>query len=151
VAFASHLCSQGHDVLVQPYVESVDRHGEIGVYFFGGEPSHAVRKGAILHAGRPPADDYQLAIGQSVEAVALDDSPVAFARAALEAVPNAGDLLYARVDCVRGADGEDLILEVELIEPALFLATADGAAARFASAVAAWIGSATKWDASAGH
>ncbi len=139
MAFASRLRTQGHDVLAQPYVESVDRQGEIGVYFFGGEPSHAVRKGAILHAGRPPAEDYKLAIGQSVDAVALDDAPVMFAREVLGAVPNAADLLYARVDCVRGADGEHLILEVELIEPALFLATDDGAAARFASAVAAWI------------
>jgi O-ureido-D-serine cyclo-ligase len=46
-----------------------------------------------------------------------------------------GTLLYARVDVVEGADGEPLVLEVELTEPSLFFAHATGAAERFAGAV----------------
>jgi hypothetical protein len=46
-------------------------------------------------------------------------------------------LLYARVDMVTLADGRPAVLEVELAEPAFFLATAPGAANRFARAVLA--------------
>ena len=45
-----------------------------------------------------------------------------------------GDLAYARVDLVRGADGPQL-LELELTEPSLFFAQAPGSAERFAAAI----------------
>ena len=46
-------------------------------------------------------------------------------------------MLYARVDVVAGDDGRDLLLELELTEPSLFLPQAPEAAQRFAGAVAA--------------
>jgi hypothetical protein len=45
--------------------------------------------------------------------------------------------LYARVDLAAGASGEPLLLELEAIEPALYLGTAPGASERFAAAVRA--------------
>jgi hypothetical protein len=46
-----------------------------------------------------------------------------------------GAPLYARVDLVPGADGEPVLLELELTEPSLFLATDAGAPARVAAAI----------------
>ena len=39
---------------------------------------------------------------------------------------------YARVDLVPGANGEPLVIELELTEPSLFLGTAPGSAQRLA-------------------
>ncbi|GAA2163538.1 hypothetical protein [Actinomadura napierensis] len=39
----------------------------------------------------------------------------------LAAVPGGHDLLYARVDLIPGPDGEPLLIELELTEPALYL------------------------------
>jgi hypothetical protein len=59
----------------------------------------------------------------------------------MDALPfDRDDLLYARVDLVPGDDGRPLVLEVELVEPSLFLRFDDGAADRFARAIASWCG-----------
>jgi hypothetical protein len=44
-------------------------------------------------------------------------------------------LLYARIDLLRGDDAEPCLLELELTEPSLFFAYADGAADRFVAAL----------------
>ena len=136
-AFAQSLLDQGHDILVQPYVSSVDRVGESAVYFFGGRVSHAISKGPILERDAPPRPDASLAHGQEYGPLALDDAPVAFAQSVLDAI--AGPLLYARVDCVTDDAGNDVVIEVELVEPALFLDTALHAAVHFADAVVDWL------------
>jgi len=46
-----------------------------------------------------------------------------------------GPTVYARVDVIDGDDGTPLVAELELVEPSLFLTTADGAADRFVEAV----------------
>jgi hypothetical protein len=138
-AFVHQLAARG-DVLVQPYLPTVDAEGEIAVFFFGGQPSHAVRKGAVLRHTRPPAEDYALAIEQSVDPLALADAPTAFARSVLDALPGSSLPLYARVDCVHDGDGGQILLEIELIEPSLFLSLNVGAADRFAAAVVTWLG-----------
>ena len=139
-SFADELLARGEDVLAQPYVPSVDERGEIGVYFFGGEPSHAIGKGAILRPGSPPVPDNRLAAGQSVVPLDLRSAPVEFASSVLDAVPQRDELLYARIDCVIDEGGLPLVLEVEVVEPALFLETAPGSADRFATAVVRWLG-----------
>jgi hypothetical protein len=45
--------------------------------------------------------------------------------------------LYGRVDLLAGPDGEPTLLELELVEPALYLSEAPGAAARLAAAIMA--------------
>ncbi|HVT76118.1 MAG TPA: hypothetical protein VHD87_03745 [Acidimicrobiales bacterium] len=136
--FAEALLAQGHDVLVQQYVATVDAVGERGVFFFGGEPSHAIRKGAILERDAAPRADASLGQGQASEALALADAPVAFARSVLDVIGE--PLLYARVDCVTDDAGADRVIEVELVEPYLFLVTDPPAADRFVAAVVAWLG-----------
>jgi hypothetical protein len=46
-----------------------------------------------------------------------------------------GDQLYARVDLLPGPDGP-VVVELELVEPSLFLGDGEGSAARFAAAIA---------------
>jgi glutathione synthase/RimK-type ligase-like ATP-grasp enzyme len=115
-------------LMVQPFVDAVQAEGEWSLIFVDGEFSHAVIK-------RPAAGDFRVQIehGGSADPVRPDPGLVAEARAALEAAP--GRTLYARVDgCV--VDGRFLVMELELLEPHLFLGTAPGAAERLAGAVA---------------
>jgi glutathione synthase/RimK-type ligase-like ATP-grasp enzyme len=139
LAFVGELAATGADVLVQPYLPSVDEEGEIAVFFFGGAASHAARKGPILQPGADPVSDYALVFQQSREPLDLEAAPTTFARSVLETVPQSSSVLYARVDCVADGSGGEVLLEVEMVEPSLFLVTSDGAAGRFASAVADWL------------
>jgi glutathione synthase/RimK-type ligase-like ATP-grasp enzyme len=122
----------GIDFLVQPFVPEIVSAGEWSLLYFGGEFSHAVIK-------RPAAGDYrvQSEYGGSVEAVQPDVATLAAAAAALAAVDTRGhgELAYARVDGVVSA-GRFLIMELELIEPFLFLAGQAHAAERLAQHLA---------------
>jgi glutathione synthase/RimK-type ligase-like ATP-grasp enzyme len=120
-------------VLVQPLVDVIADEGEWSIVFIGGEYSHAVLK-------RPRSGDFRVQIehGGSVERTDPSSELVAQARAALLAAPTT-PTLYARVDgCV--VDDELLLMELELIEPVLFLGTSAGAADRLADAVLARLG-----------
>lgn len=122
----ARLAAQG-GALLQPFVREVETGGEWSLIYFEGEFSHAVRKRA-----RPGEFRVQYEFGGSDEPA---DPPVALrevARQALEVAP--GEPLYARVDGIDTAGGF-LVGELELIEPALFLTAAEGAAARFADAI----------------
>jgi glutathione synthase/RimK-type ligase-like ATP-grasp enzyme len=116
-------------LMIQPFLPEITTAGEYSLFFFGGEFSHAVVK-------RPCPGDFrvQLQYGGQAIAVEPDDALLSAARAALRGIP--GDWLYARVDgCY--VNGTFRIMELEALEPALFLAWAPGAPERFAQAVEA--------------
>ena len=48
-------------------------------------------------------------------------------------------LLYSRVDLVLDATGQFVLMELELIEPALYLRMDPGSSARFAAAIDKWM------------
>ena len=100
-------------LLVQPFLPEVLEQGETSVLFFGGTFSHAVVK-------RPRAGDFrvQWAHGGTHERVRPTPAVVEQARAALAAAPSPG--LYARVDGVL-REGRFVLMELEQIEPYLFL------------------------------
>lgn len=130
-AHVARLHAAGRVVLVQPYESAVDDHGETAVVVLGGEVSHAIRKGALLGGGVGVVAD--LYLEEEITARVASAAERDIALAALAAVPGGSDrLAYARVDLVPGADGQPLILELELAEPSLFLSTAPGAADRLA-------------------
>ena len=116
--------SADREVMVQPYLDSVEGYGERSLVYFAGEYSHAVRKLPML-AGAAPLDE-----PGRVEAT---DEERALAERAISWVGR--ELLYARVDVARLDDGSAVLMELELTEPRLFLQH-DGAAARFATAIA---------------
>lgn len=130
------LLGAGRTVLVQPYVATVDAHGEAALVHLGGAFSHAARKGPILRRGAAFVDG--LFAEEDMAARTATPRERAVAAAALAAVPGgASGLLYARVDLVEDPIRGPVVLEVELTEPSLFLALDDAAPARFAAAIAA--------------
>lgn len=135
---AQALQAQGRAVVVQPYLEQVDLHGETAMVQIDGRHSHAARKAPILEPGVLPAEGLfaveRMSDRQATPAeLAAADAALA---AVAEALPGA-DLLYARVDLVPDEAERPLVLEVELAEPSLFLAHDEAAAERLAAAVAA--------------
>jgi glutathione synthase/RimK-type ligase-like ATP-grasp enzyme len=103
-------------ILVQPFLPAVTQEGEMSLLYFGGEFSHALVK-------VPKKGDYRTQ-GQ-FGATELGLTPPDDAKAAAQAVLAKADgapFTYARVDLVRGHGGEWLLMELELIEPWLYLA-----------------------------
>jgi O-ureido-D-serine cyclo-ligase len=127
------LLARGRPVMVQPYLEAIDTHGETGLVYFDGELSHAFRKAPLLALDAPPTDKFFAA--EEISAREPSPSERGVADATIAACGGT-ELLYGRVDLVPGADGEPRVLEVELAEPSYFVAHAPGSADRFASAVA---------------
>lgn len=101
-------------VLIQPYLTSIATAGEVSLVYLEGELSHALRK-------RPAAGDFRIQelYGGTYEAVEAAAEEVEVAERALAAAP--GEPLYARVDLVRAEGGPPLVIELELIEPSLYL------------------------------
>lgn len=138
VAHTRRLQSQGRHVLVQPYVDQVDDRGETALVYIGGVYSHAVRKGPILNGERETIGG--LFASEDMQTRTPSEREYAAAEAALDALPfDRADLLYGRVDLLPGADGTPLLLEVELVEPSLFLRFYDDAPDRMAAAIAAYL------------
>lgn len=135
VAHVERLLADGRDVVVQPYIASVDERGETAVICFDGEPSHAIRKGPILRDGvREVVDDLYAA--EDITPRVASAAELAVARRVLDALPFERPPTYARIDLVEDVDRGPLVLEVEANEPSLFFAEAPGAVERYAAAVA---------------
>jgi hypothetical protein len=108
------------DVLVQPYLRNVETTGEKSLVFIGGQFSHAVRK--------MPFQALAVAGGAGERLVDVTALEIEFGSKVLSVLDEKP--LYARVDIV--CDNEPLLLELELIEPSLFLLMKPSAAERFA-------------------
>jgi glutathione synthase/RimK-type ligase-like ATP-grasp enzyme len=130
-AHVARLHAEGRDVIVQPYVDTVDQVGERALVYLDGSFSHAVTKGAMLNVTASDRDARyrreQLSPAQAeLGAVEVGEAVLAGSGFA--------DLLYARLDLVRTPAGW-AIMELELVEPSLFLAFDDAAATRLAEAI----------------
>lgn len=119
------------EILLQPMIESVVEVGEYSLFYFGGEYSHT-----ILKTPKPSDFRVQEEHGSSIVPVVPAADLQQQAELALRAVGQT--LLYARVDLVRLADGRPAVMELELIEPALYFRYDDGAAERFAEVLSTW-------------
>ena len=119
---------QGRTALAQPFVDSVVRFGEISLTFFAGEYSHSVLKS-------PRSGDFRVQEehGGVIRSYEPAPSIIEFARRSLQAVP--APTLYARVDVVLLSDHSPAIMELEVIEPSLYLSYDPAAPARFADAI----------------
>jgi len=125
-AFTDLLSESG--AMVQRFVEEVQTRGEWSFMFFGGKYSHAVLK-------KPKAGDFRVQeeYGGEAESVIPPAPLIEQARRILELIPDR--LLFARVDAVE-VDGDLWLMELELIEPFLFMYADPLAPQRFADAIA---------------
>ncbi len=114
--------------MVQTFVPEV-ANGELSLVYIGGSFSHAARK-------TPRAGDFrvQREFGGTYASAHASSEARALADASLAAAPHAA--VYARVDLIETARGP-VLMELELIEPELFLTLHTEAAARFADALLA--------------
>ena len=113
--------------LVQPYIEGIETDGEYSLFFMNGDYSHSIRK-----VPKPGDFRVQEEHGASIQAVPppaalLDTARKVFAL--IDPVP-----VYGRGDWVLDDCGVYRLMELELIEPSLYLRTDSAAAARFARA-----------------
>lgn len=113
------------EVMVQPYVGSVEGWGERSLMWIDGALTHAIRKSPRFGGEHESVS----------EALPIADDERALAERALATVSE--PLLYARIDMARDEGGAPMIMELELIEPSLFLLQSPPALARLADAIAA--------------
>ncbi|NIJ37947.1 glutathione synthase/RimK-type ligase-like ATP-grasp enzyme [Sphingopyxis panaciterrae] len=122
----------GQRRLVQPLMPGILTEGEYSLFFFGGEFSHAIVK-------RPASGDFRVQeqFGGREESWEANEEARELAAAVLAATP--APPVYARVDMVGDAAATLHIIEVEMIEPSLFLHHAPDKGAAFGRAVYAAI------------
>ena len=127
----------GTRMLIQPFLPSIASEGEYALILFDGQLSHTLVK-------RPKAGDFRVQphLGGTTEQCDPPAGAAELAMAALAAAP--APATYARVDMIRDAGGELRIMELELVEPALWLDVVPHAEEAFASAVIAAAESAAK-------
>jgi hypothetical protein len=113
--------------LLQAFVPEIQSAGETSLIFVDGCFSHAVRK-------LPSPGDFRVQheFGGTVGPVDAGDALRDFGARVLATTPH--EWTYARVDVVDTARGP-LLMELELIEPDLFLTSGADAAARLATAL----------------
>jgi glutathione synthase/RimK-type ligase-like ATP-grasp enzyme len=132
-AHVARLHAGGHTAMVQAYVPEVDDPGELKVVFVDGELSHAVRVRPLLARGRGvEARPWERDVGPALaevgpEELAAAERTIAYVTERFGEVP-----LYARVDLAGG-----VVMELELVEPFLFLGLHPPAADRLAAAIRA--------------
>ena len=118
--------------MVQPFMRGIVEEGEFSLFYFNGEYSHTILKtpkpgdfraqeehGGIIQATKPASN--LLATGAKIMQY-ISPTP-----------------LYARADFVRTVDGEFAVVELELIEPSMYLREAVHAPQMFAEAIVKWL------------
>jgi glutathione synthase/RimK-type ligase-like ATP-grasp enzyme len=130
---ARRLLQAKRRVLVQPYLRDVDQAGETAMIYFGGEYSHAIRKGPML--GSSPEVVGGLYLKEDIRPREASAAERRVGDLALQAAP--GPFLYARVDLIPGPDGP-VVLEFEATEPSLFFKHSAGSATRYARTILNW-------------
>lgn len=123
----------GSRMMIQPFLPSIAAEGEYSLFYFGGRLSHSIIK-------RPAAGDFRVQdqYGGYEEAIEAPSDSIQLAEQALAVtskITGTDTLAYARVDMLRDGVGQFLLMELELIEPSLFLHFAADRGAAFADAL----------------
>lgn len=123
----------GQRMLVQPFLPAISEDGEYSLFYMGGQYSHAISK-------HPAEGDFRVQeqFGGTERAIDAPDDSKALAKAALattDKLLTCGTPTYARIDMVRDGAGQFRLMELELIEPSLFLGFAADKGAIFAAAI----------------
>jgi len=114
--------------LAQPFIASVVTVGEYSLFFFDGQLSHVILKTPKLHDFRVQEEH-----GGNIAPAPASPELVSAAEKVMAAIE--GCPLYARVDLVQLQDQSYGLMELEIIEPALYLRMDKEAPDRFACAI----------------
>lgn len=136
-----HHLRRGRSVMVQRYLEQVDRQGEISLVYFNGVLSHAVEKVPMLHPRFRSEDEVHEEIATAREPSDQEwlwgeRARKAIHRLIKEHSKRDIQLLFNRVDVVPDGAGGFYLMEVSLIDAGLYLSKAEGAMDNFADAIA---------------
>jgi len=118
----------GRALMMQPFERGIVEEGEFSMVYLNGAYSHSILK-------TPKRGDFRVQEehGSEIRLVTPDPVLLAAGDAAIAAVGQ--KLLYARADLVR-CDDTFRVMELELVEPSLYLRIDPGAPERFADAIA---------------
>jgi hypothetical protein len=119
-------------LMMQPFERGIVEEGEYSVMFMNGRHSHTILK-------TPRRGDFRVQEehGSEIRLVTPEPALLDAAQAAIAAVGE--KLLYARADLVRSND-TFRVMELELVEPSMYLRIDAGAAERFAETIAGLLG-----------
>lgn len=123
----------GQRMLIQPFLPAISEDGEYSLFYFGGHYCHAISK-------HPAKGDFRVQeqFGGVERSIDAPDDAKALAEVALlttDTLLGCGTPTYARVDMVRDGGGVFRLMELEMIEPSLFLGFAEDNGAMFAAAI----------------
>lgn len=118
--------------MVQPFMKAIVDEGEYSLFYFNGEYSHAILK-------TPKTADFRVQEehGGIIQAINPTANLLAAGEEILKCISRT--LLYARVDFVRTENNEFALMELELIEPSLYLRNSENAPYLFAKAIDKWL------------
>ncbi len=118
--------------MVQPFMPKVVSEGEFSLFYFGGIYSHT-----ILKTPKPKDFRVQEEHGGIITQVSPSEKLLETAQQVFEFITPTP--LYARVDFVRDENDNFCLMELELIEPALYLRMDKDVPKRFAKIVDNWL------------
>lgn len=123
--------------MIQPFMKNIIDEGEYSLFYFGNDYSHAILK-------KPKPKDFRVQEehGGIITSIKPEKKLINIGRniiTLLSSVP-----LYSRIDLVRNSNNNFELMEVELIEPALYFRTDALSPKRFASAIKNWFDGAPK-------
>jgi glutathione synthase/RimK-type ligase-like ATP-grasp enzyme len=122
------------EIMIQPFLKRILLQGELSVIYFRDELQFLMRK-------TPEEGEFRVQEEHGGTLVRMDAIPPRVAelsRRALAMLPS--QPLYARIDFAPDQNGDPLLIELELIEPSLYLRLDPQAPGRFAQAIRSWLG-----------
>lgn len=118
------LVAAGKTAMIQPYLDSVDSHGETALLFIGGTYSHAIRKGPLLTGESGTAFVDGLYLQEDITPREPTSTQREIAERVIALVAHQFETpLYARVDLLDAGAAGSVVLELELVEPSIFFRT----------------------------
>ena len=123
---------EGRSYMVQPFMRGIVDEGEFSLLYFNGEYSHAILKTPKLGDFRVQEEH-----GGLIQTVEPASDLLATGKKVFNCVSPTP--LYARLDFVRTGDGGFAVVELELIEPSMYLRQAEHAPDLFAKAIDRWL------------
>ena len=121
---------EGRDIMLQEFLPGI-KHGEYSCFFFDGEYSYSVIK-------IPKENDIRASFvyGATTSRLEPPADILATAKHVLQSVGE--EMLFARVDIIRHENGDPVLMELEVIEPALYLSFAPECVDELCKVVSAW-------------